>query len=174
MVSGNSFVSAANTNVSMSINPGIVSINQPGSLTFATALNVSFNAQTLQQAFTGVPNYFIVSDLKAADSGYNTTLQMSGNLTTGSYVISGSNVLFRASGSINVTSGSSNVRVVLDAGTTGFQALNTSRSFIRRNTAANFGVIGQYGANIELRVDVPAYQPAGAYAGILVYTLIEN
>jgi hypothetical protein len=83
-------------------------------------------------------------------------------------------VLFRETGGINVTSGSSNPRVVLDAGTSAFQALNVSRSFIRRNAAANFGVIGQYRNNIELRVDVPAAQAAGAYAGILVFTLIEN
>jgi hypothetical protein len=35
-------------------------------------------------------------------------------------------------------------------------------------------VIGRYGANIEMRVDVPAGQAAGSYVGTVVYTLIEN
>jgi hypothetical protein len=36
----------------MSINAGVITITEPASLTFATALNASFSAQTLQQQFT--------------------------------------------------------------------------------------------------------------------------
>lgn len=165
---------AWDTTVSLTITPGVITIEQPGALTFATSLTASFNSQTLQQAFTWVSNYFIVQDLKGTDSGYNTTLQMSWDLVAWSSAISGSAVLFRAAWTINVISWSTNPRVVLDAWTSAFQSLNSSRSFIRRNTAANSWVIGRYGANIEMRVDVPAWQAAGSYVGTVVYTLIEN
>lgn len=165
---------AGNTAVNMAITAGTITIGEPASLTFSTSLTASFSAQTLQQAFTGASNYFWVQDLKGTDSWYNTTLQLSGNLTAWSAVISWSNVLFQAAWGINVVSWSTNPRVTLDAWTAGFQAMNSARSFIRRNTQANFWVIGYYGANIELRIDVPAGQAAWSYAGTIVYTLIEN
>ena len=62
----------------------------------------------------------------------------------------------------------------MDAATAWYQALNASRNYIKRNNAANSWVIGYYGSLINLKIDVPAWQPAGAYVGTLVYTLIEN
>lgn len=165
---------AATTTVSMSITPGVVTYGAPASLTYTATLSASFAAQTLNQDFTGVANYFWAQDLKGADSGYNTTLQLSGNLVNGWNAISGSAVSFKAVGSITVVSWSTNARVVLDAGTSAYQALDSSKNFVKRNNAANFGVIGYYAATINLKVDVLAGQPAGAYAGTLVYTLIEN
>ena len=99
---------------------------------------------------------------------------MSGNLVAGSNVISGSNVSFRSVGSIVTVSGSANTNVIFDAATSAYQALNTSRTFIKRNAWANLGKIGYYGGNVNMQVNVPAGQPAGSYAGTLVYTLIEN
>lgn len=170
----NTSVYAVDTTVTMSITAGTVTYWGPASLTYANTLTTSFGAQTLQQQFTGAANYFWVQDLKGADSGYNTTLQMSGHLVAGSYIISWSNVSFQAAGAITTVSGSANSNVVLDGGTASFQALNTSRNFVKRNAAANNGLIWYYAANIELKVDVPANKPAGSYAGTLVYTLIEN
>jgi hypothetical protein len=43
---------AGDTTVSLTITPGVITIEQPGALSFATSLTASFNAQTLQQAFT--------------------------------------------------------------------------------------------------------------------------
>ena len=169
-----SSVQAAYTTLNMTITAGSVTYGSATSFTFSTTLSASFSAQTINQNFTGAANYFWVQDLKGADSGYNTTLQLSGNLTAWSNILSGSNVSFLAVGSITVVSGSTNPRVVLDAATAAYQALNTSRNFIKRNNAANFGTIGYYAANINLKVDVPAGQAAGAYTGTLVYTLIEN
>ncbi len=165
---------AADTTVNFQINAGVITYGWPASLTFSSPLNVSFEAQTVNQDFTGATNYFWVQDLKWIDSWYNTTLQLSWDLVAGANSISWSNVLFRSVGSITTVSGSANPRVVLDWATSAYQALNASRSFVRRNAAANFWVIGYYGANINLRIDVPAWQPAGAYAWVLVYTLIEN
>ena len=165
---------AANTTVNMQITAWTVTYGAPAALTFATTLTTSFSAQTLAQDFTGTTNYFWVQDLKGADSGYNTTLQMSGNLVAWSNVITGSNVSFKSVGSIVTVSGTANSNVVFDAATTAYQALNTSRTFIKRNAAANLGKIGYYAGNINLQVNVPAGQAAGSYAGTLVYTLIEN
>ncbi len=165
---------AANTTVNMQITAGTVTYGAPTALTFATTLSTSFAAQTLVQDFTGAANYFWIQDLKGADSGYNTTLQMSGNLVAGSNVISGSNVSFRSVGSIVTVSGTVNSNVIFDAATSAYQALNTSRTFIKRNSGANLGRIGYYGGNVNMQVNVPAGQPAGSYAGTLVYTLIEN
>lgn len=167
-------VQAATTTVSMSITAWVVTYGAPAALTFSTTLSASFDAQTLSQWFTWASDFFWVQDLKGADSGYNTTLQLSGNLVAWSNVISWSNVSFQAVGSINVISWSTNPRVVLDAATSSYQALNTSRNYIKRTNAANFGVIWYYSSNINLKVDVPAGQAAGSYAGTLVYTLIEN
>jgi hypothetical protein len=50
-------------------------------MTFVGTVSTSFSAQTLAEDFTGVANYFWIQDMKGSDSGYNTTLQLSGNLT---------------------------------------------------------------------------------------------
>lgn len=165
---------AADTTVNMQITAWAVTYGAPTALTFGTTLTTSFAAQTLAQDFSGAANYFWIQDLKGADSGYNTTLQLSGNLVAWSNTITWSNVSFRSVGSIVTVSGTTNTSVVFDAATTAYQALNTSRTFIRRNSGANLGRIGYYGGNINLQVNVPAGQPAGSYAGTLVYTLIEN
>ena len=165
---------AANTLVNMQITPGTVTYGAPAALTFATTLSTSFSSQTLAQDFTGVANYFWIQDLKGADSGYNTTLQMSGNLVAGSNNIPGANVSFKSVGTITTVSGTVNAAVQFDAWAAAYQALNVSRTFVYRPIAANAGKIGYYGSNINLQVNVPASQAAGSYAGTLVYTLIEN
>lgn len=165
---------AASTTLQFQINNWLITYGWPTSLTFSSALNVSFWAQTINQDFTWAANYFWVQDLKGIDSWYNTTLQLSWNLSSSGNIISGSNVSFVAVWTISVLSGTTNPRVVLDAATAWYQALNASRNYIKRNNAANSWVIGYYGSLINLKIDVPAWQPAGAYVGTLVYTLIEN
>jgi hypothetical protein len=169
-----SFANAADTTVNMQITAGTITYGAPAAMTFATTLTTSFAAQTLSQDFTGASNYFWIQDLKGANSGYNTTLQMSGNLVAGTNVISGSNVSFKSIGAITTVSGTVNAGVQYDAASLGYQALSTTRTFIYRPNAANAGKIGYYGGNVNLKVDVPAAQAAGSYAGTLVYTLIEN
>lgn len=136
---------------------------------------MGFNDQIVQQDFTGVANYFIVTDLKGINSGYNTTLQLSGNLTSSGNSISASNVSFKSDGSTpTLLSGTANPRVEIDSNANSFQSLNTARNFIKRDAALNTGTLSQYYQTIEMQINVPASQPAGEYAGILVYTLIEN
>lgn len=165
---------AANTTIQFQINNWVITYGWPTALTFTAALNVSFGSQTINQDFTWAANYFWVQDMKGIDSWYNTTLQLSWNLVSSWNIISGSNVSFLAVWGITTLSWVANPRVVLDAATAWYQALNVSRNYIKRNNAANSWVIGYYGSLINLKVDVPAWQPAGAYTTVLVYTLIEN
>jgi len=77
-------------------------------------------------------------------------------------------------GGVTTMAGSANTRVVVDAGMASFQSLDSARTYIKRDTAANFGLVGQYGTLPELQVVIPAYTPVGTYSADLVYTLYEN
>lgn len=160
----------------MTITPGIVTIGAPASLTFSAPINVSFAAQNVEQEFTTTGNMFWVNDMKGNDSGYNTTLQFSGNLTsTGGGQIAAANIQFKASSGIVVTmSGTTSTGVLMPVGITSYQSLDTARQWIYRGTGSNMGRIGRYGQNMWLNINVPANQVGGNYVGTVVYTLIEN
>lgn len=163
------------TTVQVTIDPGDICIGSTGSFDFGT-YSVTSTAQTVTGAFT---NEFWVEDLKGADSGYYTTLQLSGDLVgPGGATIADSAVSVKtaAVGSAGITTmaGTANTRVVVDAGMTAYQALDAARTYIKRDTAANSGVVGKYGALPQLQVVIPAYQAVGTYTATLVYTLYEN
>lgn len=88
---------AANVLMTVPITGGVISITAPTAFSFQ-GVTVSFGSQTVTQDFTGALNYFTVSDMKGTNSGYSTTLQLSGNLTTGANSIAASNVAFRSAG----------------------------------------------------------------------------
>jgi hypothetical protein len=58
--------------------------------------------------------------------------------------------------------------------TAGFQSLDSARTFIEREDAANSGLVGKYGNSPDLQVVIPAYTPVGTYNATLVYTLYEG
>jgi len=64
--------------------------------------------------------------------------------------------------------------VLIDAASANYQAMHVARTYIYRNNALNTGALSQYGQSIFFQVTIPAGQPAGAYVGTIVYTLIEN
>jgi hypothetical protein len=100
---------------------------------------------------------------------------MSGDLVAWSYIISGSNIAFKAVWSIVTISWVVNTWVQFDTGTVAYQALNIARTFIYRPVSALYaGKLWYYGANINLQVNLPGSQAPGAYAGYIIYTLIEN
>lgn len=165
---------AADTTLNMQVTSGTVSIWAPTSLTFVSTIAASDTTQSLEQPFTGW-NYFFVSDLKGADAGWNTTLQLSSPLTAGSATIPTSNVSFKVNGAApTLMSGSANPRVVFAWWTSAYQDFWSSRSFVIRTNAANAWIIGKYGAEMHIKIDVPAYQAVGSYTTTLVFTLIEN
>jgi hypothetical protein len=75
---------------------------------------------------------------------------------------------------ITTMAGSSNSNVVVNAGMTSYQTLNTPRRLIERVNGANFGLIGKYGATPSMQLIIPAYQAVGSYTGTLVYTLYNT
>ena len=95
--------------------------------------------------------------------------------TPANNTIAASNVQFKSSsGNVNLLSGTANPRVLIDTNTSNYQSLDTAKTFIYRDDATNSDTVGKYGQTIFMRINVPAYQAPGAYAGTLVYTLIEN
>ena len=153
-----------------------ITIGSPTALSFTNTITSSNATQSLEQDFSSSgTNSFYVQDLKGTDSGYNTTLQLSGGLAAGSNTIPTSSVFFKsASGTPTLLSGMANARVVLDSWSTAYQNFSSARTFITRAAGVNNGTLGQYGAQIWLRIDIPAWQAAGTYTTSLVYTLIEN
>jgi len=84
-------------------------------------------------------------------------------------------VQFKASSTTPVLiTGTANPRILIDANAGSYQAMHIARTYIYRDAALNTGVLSRYGQSIWLKVIVPANQPAGAYVGTIVYTLIEN
>jgi len=164
-----------NVTVQVEIQPGDICIGTTGSFDFGTYTS-SATAQTVTGAFT---DDFYVEDLNGGFSGYYTTLQLSGDLTSGDgNTIGASNVSVKTpatgAGAINTMAGTANTRVVVDAGMAAFQTLDSARTLIKRDSAANFGIVGQYGVMPEMQVVVPAYTPVGTYSATMVYTLYEN
>ena len=168
-------LNATTTTLSLSITEGTLTISAPTSFTFSSFW-ASFVTGTVTNDFTGVSNYFIVTDLKGIDTWYTTTLQMASDLITGTNRISSGNVAFKADYPVAILlSGTTNPRVITDSAATGwFQSLNNARTFIYRNDGLNTWVLSQYGQHITMQITIPAGQPAGAYSGSLVYTVIEN
>ena len=169
-------VYATTTMLSMQIVSWSITIGSPTTLSFSGTMTSSNSTQSLEQNFSASgANYFYVQDLKGTDSGYNTTLQLSGWLVAGTNTIPTSSVFFKsANGTPTLMSGMANARVTLDTGSIAYQNFSSARTFITRAPGANNGTLGQYGAQIWLRIDIPAWQAAGTYTTSLVYTLIEN
>ena len=166
------------TTVNVTILPGNICIGSTGVFNFGS-YTVSSVAQTITNAFSVATGwYFYVDDLRGADSGYYTTVQMSGNLVGIWGSIPAINVSMRtaAVGAAGVTTlaGTANTRVTIDAAMSAYQTLDVARQLIERNTAANSWVIGQYGVLPQMQLVIPAYQSVGTYTGTLVYTLYTN
>ena len=163
---------AENVTVQVSILPGDICIGTTGSFNFGQ-YTVSSTSQTQNGAFT---NEFWVEDLKGADTGYYTTVQLSwGMIWPGWATIPAANVSMKV-GSTTVTTmaGTVNTGVTLPAGLLSFTPLNSAVTFISRANAANFGKIGKYWTLPIMEVVIPAYQSVGLYTATLVYTIYEN
>jgi hypothetical protein len=117
-------------------------------------------------------DYIWVYDLKWIDSGYYTTLSVT-NLTGLTSFISSGNIAIRATG-LTLMSWTTNPRVVLASGLDNYVSFTWVITFIKRDTAANSSVKGQYGALPRLRITIPAFQTIENYQWVMTYTLYEN
>lgn len=166
-------LSALDTNVTLTISGWTVSIGSATGFNMWT-FTVSSAAQNVERQFTGLAEAFFVEDLKWADAGYYTTVSVTA-LSGANGVIPATNISIRTpSLTTALLTGTANTNVVLPAGFTTYQTFATPITFIKRDSAANAGKIGKYGAYPLLQVAIPAFQAVGSYAGVLTYTLIEN
>ena len=167
------------TLVQVQILPGNICIGSSGTFDFGT-YTVSSSAQTVNSSFTAPTGYFYVDDLKGADTGYYTTVQLSGDLIQSWWAgtIPAANVFMKtpAVGNpwITLLAGTANPRVVVNAGMIAYQSLDVARRLIERPLQANFWVVGKYATLPEMQLIIPAYQSVGTYTATLVYTLYEN
>lgn len=160
------------TDVYLSITGGNLTIGATGTFDFGTFSSLS-TTQTISQQFTG-EDYFWVEDLKGADAGYYTTLDIT-DLTgqSTSDLIPAANVTVRTdSTATTLITGTVNADVDLPASLTTYS--NFPVTFIKRDTGANNGRIGKYAAFPWLRIVIPAFISPDTYHGVLTYTLIEN
>ncbi|HMS91821.1 MAG TPA: hypothetical protein PKC87_06355, partial [Candidatus Absconditabacterales bacterium] len=103
--------------------------------------------------------------------GYYTTISISNITNTNGDVLPYSRIAIKALNNIVTLSGTSNPRVY--SAITGVYQYFTAAplTFIKRDTAANGGVIGTYGLQTVWKVDVPPLQNIGSYTGVITYTL---
>lgn len=165
------------TTVQVQILPGNMCIGSTGDFNFGI-FTASSTAQTISGAFVGSGGYFHVDDLKGADAGYYTTIQV-GNLSGPGISKLGSGNIFmktalQGNAGITTMAGAANTNVQVQTAMSAFQSLDAPRQLIIRNNAANSGIIGQYGVLPQLQLVIPAYQAVGIYTGTLTYTLYSN
>lgn len=160
------------TDVYLTILGGNVTIGTTGSFDFGSFPVGSTNTNVEKQ-FTG-SDYFWVDDMKGADAGYYTTLQVT-DLTGTNGTIAAANISTKVSSvTTSLINGTANANVVVSNTLLNYTPLNSAVTFIKRDTAANAGKLGRYAAYPWLQVTIPAYQSVGSYHATLTYTLIEN
>lgn len=158
------------TDVYLTITGGSVTISGATTFNFGT-FTVSDTVVTQDKQFTGAAEVFSVRDTKGVDAGYYTTLSVTNLSGSAANFIPASNVYIKAD-TVTKLDGTDNANVVVNIPT--YTALDTPVTFLKRDTAVNNGVIGEYGTWPWLRVEIPAYQTVDTYQGTLTYTLYEN
>lgn len=161
-----------NVTVQVEILAGDICIGTTGAFDFGQ-YTVSSSSQNQTWVFT---DEFWVEDLKGADTGYYTTVQLSGDMVgPGTATIPAANVSMKVdSTTVTTMAGSTNTGVVVDSWLLSFTALNSAVTFIERVDGTNNGLIGMYGTIPEMQIVIPAYQSVGTYTATLVYTLYEG
>lgn len=136
---------------------------------------VSSNTQVVTGTYAP-RTYWYVDDKKGIDAGYYTTVQISGHLMTSSWMILSWENLYMKTPSLNYIHlwWAHNARVVIDDGMAEYQSLHVARQLIKRNTAANNGIVGKYWTLPLVQLVIPAYQPVWEYTSTVVFTLYEN
>jgi hypothetical protein len=116
-------------------------------------------------------DYFWLDDPNGYNSGYYTTIAIT-NLSGDSSYIDASNVYLQAT-TLDLLSGTANAGVYLNPGLSSYQQISSAITLIQRNSGENNYVTGRYGVKPTLKIDVPAFQMADEYAGVIVYTLYD-
>ncbi|MDD3262834.1 MAG: Ig-like domain-containing protein [Candidatus Absconditabacteria bacterium] len=125
--------------------------------------------QIVEQEFS---DYFRIEDPIGANNGYYTTIAISD--LSGQYQSISKNTIAMKSTDIIVLSGTTNPRVEINSNLSNYQSIGEPITYIKRDTASNFGVKGKYGNKPWLKFDIPAYVRIDEYKATLTYTLYEN
>ena len=170
---------ASETTMNLGVTPHVVTIGAPASITFPVT-QVSSSSHDVEYAASG-DEYFFVSDLKGADPGYYTHVQLDHFISSSGGVIPTANVkiIVPNPGTVSTAiEGTNNPRVYVPTGAgkvgTEYRPLNLAVDMISRDEATNYGTVGKYGVLPKLQVTVPAYQSVGLYSGTITFTLIER
>lgn len=119
-------------------------IGSTGTFNFGSFVTAS-TIQTVTGAFVGSGGYFYVDDLRGADAGYYTTVQVGNLAGPGSATLGSGNVYVKTatqgSAGITLMAGAANTNVQIQAAMSAYQSLNTARQLIIRNTGTNNGLI---------------------------------
>jgi hypothetical protein len=132
-----------------------------------------FIAKKVPQIIDFTTDYFKISDNRASDSGYYTTIHLSS--LTGAY---GSTILpstfQRKADPIVTLSGSINPLVALWPTIWSYINANTTVVLMKRDMGMNLWLTWTYGTKLNLRVSIPAYKSVDTYSWTITYTLYEN
>jgi len=159
--------------IRLDIAPGTFTYAGPASMMFSTPITESTGWQTLEEEFLWAANYFWIMDHLGSNSGYYTTLQLSGDLYSANATIPAIHVLRKSLGTIHRLAWVTNPNIVFDALSSWYQSLDSARTFIYRDSWPNGWIVWYYAANIGLKINIPPDQPPGTYIGTLLFTLME-
>ncbi len=159
------------TNVFLTLSGGSVTFGSTWSIDLGKS-SISSTQTTKEGTFT---DNFWVEDLKGADAGWHTTLQVGDLIHQGdnSITIPAANISIKAGPTITTIAGTVNSAVEIANDLLNYQAIDTAKTFLLRNTASN-GILGKYGVKPSIKVTIPEYQAVGVYKAILTYTLYED
>ena len=148
------------------------SIRAPSELSF-DEWEVSETPFVVEKTFSGINEYFKLTDNVGADVWYYTTIQIS-DLDNGSWdVIPYTTIAIKSLNGVETLSWSANSNVY-SAITWTYQYFTASPlTFIRRDTGANGGLIWTYGIYTVWKIDIPALQNIWNYTWVITYTLYE-
>ena len=149
---------------------GSLSITWPASFDFGQR-NASEQIQTIEKTFSWTNDYFQIIDRLWYDTGYYTTISISDMTNGNGDKIWSGFVAIKALTGVVTLSGTYNPRVY-SAITWAYQYFTAAPlTFIKRDTAANWGVTGIYGLHTSWKIDIPVLQDPGMYTGVITYTL---
>jgi hypothetical protein len=133
------------------------------------SIEASSEYQIVEQEFS---DYFWINDPIWANSGYYTTIAISD--LSGQYQSINKNTIAMKWTWITLLSWTTNPRVEINSNLNNYQSIWEPITYIKRDTASNYGVKGKYGNKPWLKFDIPAYITIDDYHATLTYTLYEN
>lgn len=145
-----------------------LSLSGPASFSFGSTM-VSSSLQSREKTFTWANDYFDMIDGVWADAWYYTTLAFS-DLQYNSNVVSKNNIYVKTIWWITLRAGTANSSVVT-AITWLYLATSSPLTFIKRDAGTNGWKTWTYGAQVGIKVDIPAFQQPWNYTWTIIYTL---